>query len=562
MTQLNRNLNILIQGSNTLAQIVRHQLNDKQVHSLTYVLGEQGSPIGYARRIVKQSKVRLFETFGQAIQEQFPHLSTPLKKAWEYDYLIEAGIVFRITHLYPNPGQKSKSLYVQALLAFLLLEDDACPTSAFSGLPYFSNQAAFYLSSSENIIAKDSEFRLIQRLIATIGSINEPHWLLHQSEWYKALADHRDRLRTLRAFLYMTIVSAVMVPEHFKRLFEIDKTEFLSYAEDLVHLIEDDETTRADIVFFLNKVELICSDIPSNILSSGIFHQPYRHCHRQLLGDTDVTQGQISNGAQTPQWDFLNELDLYTSAHHCLEDGVALSPIVEELTDVVMTKDYKTFLSYDAESYPTHKSTPRTKVLSRRAVSDRIHLTLVRRRILALKPTVEPQDLNEYLSSKAQIMLVDNNDTYRGLSLLDYILTFNQRHYSSFMTEREMETASLLIWAWRQFGYDQNKLTPAWSSYFDDPEIVTSFRKTMAVFIELLNTPRECDLVPLLGMTRDTIFQHIENLCELMLSSPTREEIYQFFTMMPDHVYASGLIFWDSLLWAAPFDVVQSHPEE
>lgn len=540
-----------------VSSLIRHYLSDKVTQSLSCVVGHNDTPTDYARKMTKTPDGRVFDTYAQYPIQTHPKVPLELKQAWTYDSLLNLGIGYRTDEAIPHNHKQGQSLIYDALLAKLILNDKHAPMSAYSGLINFSSEMQIFLDR-RSVIAKQSFIGLFSRVRVGVGSLYDSNWIFHNALWYDVLSSNPNRLRHFRGFLHACALAMVVSQESLQQYHDVTIDELVEHMERFLDLRESPDTQASDIRRFISAIEHYTVGIEPHAIMASLYTAKYKEVEA-MFGHLNTTSNASVDVKPNPTWDIV--LKAIPQIVELLEDHISTDATIDAIIEKYDQTLLGEFLHTAQKLHPFRGVVGLSGTQRKALLKDHLFMAIVGMRIEILKASKDPakNEYDDYIRNKAHILLLGGDNVHRlGLSLVASLLEDNIKRNLEHLTERELETALLLSWAWGMLGYDKpGKMSSAWRTLLSDNKIRHSLRSTLFSFIEIINIPPGEIPSNILPCDRATFFMQIENLCEYLATTPTQEEITEFFKIMPMISFTKKLDMWDNILWYAPWTMVE-----
>lgn len=546
-----------------IADVVRFCASDKVPTNIFNVLTDN-CPAKYARDITKTSSDIIFNTFGKQLEEKYPKLSDDIKQEWVFDRVMEAGSYLRIASV-RNTRTKDVDTLLKAVIAFgLMLEVNNHQIGKYSGLINFKRNAKEGLT--DTLIRRDSlSIGIVDRLVETVGSIDDTGWILHNPLWKDTLSKMEKGFFILKAFLHAAILSHTISDEVCEQILEVDRDTILSDTETFINLKEDDHTSARDIRKFMSRIEHYTTDMPANRLALTTFtksHEDFIHVHQQIFGKRfeGLEINILSESIDLEEWKFLRNLGEECSAEVAIYSEESPFSHTEFLINNHLRSLYNS--PYSKMCKDNNISIPEMfpKALNhiKVALSDRVYASLVKRRFLSLNDN--NIDLSHlYIKDRSHILLVIEDPEYqmRGLSLVNESLTFHMTTLKNTFFEREWYILEYFQERWNALKlFKPNKMDKSWKVFFKDRENRYRVRQFMFKLIESLYLEKDEEFKFQFDMTRFEFFNAIETMATMMSQAAHQEDLVDFLDNIPNLKQMVNITEMDQAIWIAPYHCI------
>jgi hypothetical protein len=545
---------------NSTSDIVRFCASDRVSVNIFDVL-KNNCPADYARDISKNASETLFSKFGKHLEIKYPNLPQDIKQEWVFDTVLEAGTYLRIASLRKTTPSDVEKL-LKAIVPFgLILEVNNHQIGKYSGLVNFRKNMSVILQDSP-IRRHNLSIGIIDRLVETVGSIEDSTWIFHNSLWKDTLSKIDKGFFILKAFLHTAILAHTLTEAGCLELIEVSRETVLNDVASFISLKEDPSASVKDLKKFFSTIEHYITDIPVNRLAFLAFaksQEEFKLAHYQNFGNLFDSREFLTlpEEIDLPEWKFLREL-----GDDCSAEVVIFSEeypvchaefLVNNHLIKLCSSPYAQTCKDNNITIPT--SSPKSQITAKVALTDRIYSSIVKRRFL----TFHDNDLelaHVYNQEKSHILLVIEDPTYqmRGLSLFNESLTFHMTSLKETFFEREWEILEYFQEQWNALKlFKPNKMKKSWKSFFNDRENRYTVRQFLFKLIESLYLEKDDEFKFQFDMTRFEFFNVIETLATMMSQEANEEDLIQFFESVPHLKQMMNITQMDQNLWTAPY---------
>lgn len=533
---------------------------DRTDRSLSYVISGGGTPTGFARHVAKTKLSSLYKKYSGPLQDQFPKLPDILKDAWSYEYLIRCATEVRLEAIL---GPEKYTTYMGPRFLSTTyrpsLWDAAVPASRFAGLIGFGNEMTA-LYSRATLLANTDRLGLTRRLISTIGSIDNPHWILHDPLWFKTLLNSPEHLRSFKGFLVVASINCAYADEMFFQQFDLPTTELMDHMETFIDLRESTITTRKDIITFIERVEHYALEDPGLNFGFAMNCAPFEkvreiHGVREAYFDKPPNDVEFSDN---PIIQFLLTIKSELSLSSVNDQNVTPVMVANDIL-VKMTLDEVThFLALVGREnwINTIHAEPTTTAEKAQVAYDNILLAVVGYRAMLLSEDKSERHALTFISKTAHLLLnIEDELGKTGVSAFSAFVNSIVRSDDFKVSDRNMETIMLMVWAWGLFNYDRStKMTPRWKAHLENQIIAVNLRNALFTFIEWMIAKPEIVQNVNCTKTESDFFLWYENLCELLTTDPMYDEVDAHLSEAPAFFQYLSVGPEIHCIWSAAFN--------
>lgn len=539
-------------------KLISYLSTDRVDVTLNTVLTDTNTPLGFTRHTVKHKSDFIYQEYAKDITKKFNRIPKILRDAWVYEYVFRSAISHRLNYLFANDQSLIHQFERNAVRSLLLIHDPHVPSSIYVGFVNLKDESQQFFGDYP-VPANINRLGLTRRFVSTIGNMHDDDWIFHNKLWFDTLNSDRGLLRTLRGFVQIACANIFYTNEIIERMLEIPVTELLDHMEMFIELRESIDTTRSDIVKFIEYVEPYALEASPPSFYHMLCGAPFVDLQRSIHIE------QPSEVVVNVEYPFqAHDIIRYLTT---ICDGHSISKISDsdfcpkDIVDEIFVAHYNDLatnfiplLYSDDWLVPAYKIPnnipPKNKRLFNQVIYD--HLTLA---LVGFKASITTNpDMNyvmNYLVNTSHMLLsIEDESQSMGLSLISTLLPYYLRIKYTNFSERELETLMLVTWAWESSNYDRpNLLSKTWKKHFHNPLITRGIRRTFFSLFEVFNFNLPIDFETVFGMERSDFFLYLENLCEYITSNPMTKEVEELFSNSP---YPRKYVFLneeDRLIW-------------
>lgn len=541
-----------------VGQMVRYLRTDKVAFKLDNVLTYTGSPIGFARRVLKDNGVYLYHQYGKDIQDQFPNLPKILRDGWVYEQVFRTAVEYRMVNLFQDRPDRIATMRLEGIRAMMLVLDQSLPASKYTGFFNFKENVYQFLVSN-NPIANQDRIGLTKRLIATVGSVLDPNWILHHPTWFKTLDINDELLKSLRGFLQLCTSNLYHTPETFSEVYEFDILELMDHMETFIDLRESQDTTPKMIRTFIESVEHYSRDFPVPPHYNVLYGGSYLDLLKIFSTNSQSEKPSTPNPSffEHPLVDFINDIDKGVTVTLVNEGQLPPELIMYQFYERLIKETEAQFITLIQQVNwitPTH-AIPKTKARREQLVCDHLLMVVMGLKFAKLHVEDEGSVIN-FIANTAHLLLHHRDETETlGLSTFSSLLPFYMKGSVQPLTPREFEIVSLVKWAWDECKFDTyKKISKSWKTHFKNPVVTAGLRNTFFSLTEVLQNDDPVDYDFVFQMSRDDFFQYLENLCEYLTTDPMTQEVEEFFNRAPNPKKNLYTTPYEFLMWVGVED--------
>lgn len=553
---------IIFEEKDGLSDLIRYCISDKVPCNILDVLRDN-SPAKYAQDISKSCGEKIFDKFNNAADTT---ISREFKQAWTFDRLVEAGSLLRIAEVRKTQVKDAKHL-LKALSPYMLVIDTPdWHVGKYAGLVGFSDNIK--TSFEENSVRRDTHsIGTLDRLLRTVGSLENKQWFLHNPLWNKTLNSTTRGLFIIKAFLHAAMLSHTVSDKTCEELLEVSRDDVVRDVEHFIDLVEDPNTDSRDIRRFLNQVEHYTTDVPTNRIAAVAFTRSYENFkeeHHRAFGDRfeNSFRNILPEEFDSPEWIFLRGL-----GEECSAEMVIVSSDETPLTHTeFLTNNHLTDLYNSPFIDQCRKSNisipemfPKSLRTIKCAIADRVYKSLVKRRFMNMRNN-DSELSEQYVCDRSSILLVieDPEDQMKGLSLVSDLLNFHRERLKETFTEREYLLLAWMenVWNGLKMFSKPNKMDKTWKSYLSDPEHRRYFRQFFFKVLEALYLEKDEEFLYHFDMTRYEFSSCTETFCILLSHKADKKSLNDFFESVPELKSSINVNEWDQMIWLAPYNYI------
>lgn len=546
-----------------IADVVRFCASDKVPTNIFNVLTDN-CPAKYAREVTKTSSDIIFNTFGKQLEEKYPRLSNDIKQEWVFDKVMEAGSYLRIASVRKTRPKDIDTL-LKAVIPFgLVLEVNNHQIGKYSGLINFKRNVKEVFDDA--LIRRHSlSMGIVDRLIETVGSVDDSTWILHNPLWKDTLNKLDKGFFILKTFLHAAVLSHTITDDVCEQILEVDRETILSDTDMFIHLKEDENTSAKDIRKFMSRVEHYTTDVPVNRLALMTFsrsQEDFTDAHKQSFGKRfeGLESSTLPDNLDLDEWKFLRSLGEECSAEVSIYSEESPFSHTEFLINnhlrALYNSPYSQMCKDNGISIP--EMFPKALTHIKVALTDRVYSSIVKRRFLSLHGN--DIDLSHmYIKDRSYILLVieDPEHQMRGLSLFNEALTFHMTTLKTTFFEREWFILEYFQERWNALNlFKPNKMDKSWKAFFRDSENRYRVRQFLFKLLESLYLEKDEEFKFQFDMTRFEFFNVIETMATMMSQEAHQEDLIDFLDNIPNLKQMVNITEMDQAIWIAPYHCI------
>lgn len=274
MTQTLSALDFLInEVDEDRATHLRFCLSDQAAVNISGVIEGSQTPLQYAIEMMAKSKASLMR---RSI-ESTPLISSAcsiLQQAKVFDELVTNAGLYRTLTLRNGSLADSACVIAASDMFLLSMRIDKPDVADYSGLAYYENMALHFIEWMKDEFYT-SNTHLLTNFIKQVEDADQPHWILYDAYWSKALVYKKEKLQAFRAFLYAAVASHSLNNADVLAHFGLTRSQIFDLMLEFIDLRDDPNTSLQDIQNFISHLGLHFYDISVSMFFAHLLDTPF-----------------------------------------------------------------------------------------------------------------------------------------------------------------------------------------------------------------------------------------------------------------------------------------------
>jgi hypothetical protein len=553
-----------------LGDLIRFCMTDKVIKSINSVVEGDITPIDYANILIDHNYELLYHTFFASRLEtcdlNVKHITTEdgynILTSFMFDKLVLAGAMLRLaqfrymsTESIANPIHEDNSIFSSTLIHLLTIYEEYKDYTHISGLTDFKAICTLFVGTVA-IVRENTPVGLFMRLSDNIEDVDNLNCILRDKLWGDILLNDPERCRDFRRFLYISLISMVFPDELLKSTFNTTSTKLLKDVNYFIDLREDKETTREDVLYFLDKISIHLESYSDNMIFYSMCELPYSvfediYTKTNKVEEESSKPRKINNPLEAVSEDIYNTLgELYNPIDVVANDFTPL-----DYTNSFLGDYRDSLLTNVIESHYNRMELPKSEydkssVLMDGVIRDYLMMALVYERYKYLeykKPFLE-------IKKSCHILLV-GEDEGLGLSVLTWVLPYHRNNQVENFTTDQITAIDNLLDLLQDIGISfPSLMNEHWKEVFEDLEVRTNIRSYFFTLIESFYIDDEETYKKFIGTTKDLLFTGLKEFNRLLSEEATKEELLDFLSKVPSINNTISVTDKDYAMWLEPFE--------